>query len=340
MNSFDNLFFVLSNKRLINSTGVDLTHDELLKLWEFYNLFTGSVYSRLIMRGESNENLGRQFHADTHNLFLLAERLFLTGEKARACWANDWFVDPDDTSRENFERICESLFHYLHDGARGKGKRADRIRAFCERNVGFTKALENIPQIVKEYVKLDHSDRRTANLHYLSLSHTINSLEYRRASGFISTTTDTQVAEQFTEDAMIYGWVPRTTDTVCCLGRTIDNVVVGNSKTLKQMGLPYPDTPVYPDQKEISIRCGLLPHFIIGFTAGNDFYVNPAIFPAIDKMHELTSFRALSRYRRHLQQWGLEVNQEGFEDFIRQTGFSRYFTFDGDEYRIHTVDAH
>lgn len=339
MNSVENLFFVLSNKRLISSTGVRLTQDELLKLWEFYNLFTGSVYSRLIMRGESNQNLGRQFCVDTRNPVMLAERLFLTGEKARACWANDWFVDPDDTSRENFKKICESLFHYLYDGKSGNGKRADRIRFFCERNVAFTKALENIPQIVKEYLKLDHSDRRAANLHYLSLSHTINSLEYRRASGFISTTTNAQVAEQFTEDAMIYGWVPRTTTMAHPARRTIDNVAVGNSKTLKEMGLPYPDTPVYPDQNEISIRCGLLPHFIIGFTAGRDFYVNPAIYPAIDRMHELNSFIELSRYRRHLQQWGLEVNQEGFEDFIRQTGFSRYFTFDGDEYRIHNIDA-
>ena len=340
MRPFNALFFALLDKRLINSTGVELTQDELLRLWEFYNLFTGSVYSRLIMRGESNENLDRQFYADTRNPVMLAERLFLIGEKARVCWTKNCFVDSDDTSEENFMRICESLFQYLHDGVHGNGKRADKIRAFCERNVGFINSLENIPSIVKKYVKLNHSDRRAANLHYLSLSHTINSLKYRRASGFISTTTNAQVADHFTEDVMIYGWVPRVTDTVRYVGRTIDNVVVGNSKSLKQMGLPYPDTPVYPDQKEISIRCGLLPHFIIGFSAGRDFYVNPAIFPAIDRMHELTSFRALSCYKRHLQQWGLEVNQEGFEDFIRKTGFSRYFTFDGDEYIIHNVDAH
>lgn len=53
------------------------------------------------MRGESNENLDRQFYADTRNPVMLAERLFLIGEKARVCWTKNCFVDSDDTSLES-----------------------------------------------------------------------------------------------------------------------------------------------------------------------------------------------------------------------------------------------
>lgn len=65
MRNFNSIFYSLSNKRLLNSNGVELTPQELLKIWEFYNLFVGSMFSRLIMRGESDENLVRQFNADT-----------------------------------------------------------------------------------------------------------------------------------------------------------------------------------------------------------------------------------------------------------------------------------
>ncbi len=338
MSYFENLFFTLSNKRLINSTGVRLTQEELLKLWEFYNLFMGSVYSKLVMRGESDENLARQFNVDTRNPVALAGCLFMTGEKARNCWNNNIFVDPDDTSTENFKRICESLYHLINDGARGKSKRAERIRAYCLENAEFCKAFENIPEITKVYKDLNDFDKQKVNLHYLSIIHTINSLEHQRVSGFISTTTDSQVAGHFAGGCIIYGWVPKLPgESITRRSRSIDLVDSRNSNMLKQLGLPYPVTPVYPEQNEVSIRCGLLPHFIIGFTAGRDFYVNPAIFPAMDKMHELTTFRDLSNYKRELQLGGLEVNQEGFEDFIRQTNYRRYFTFDGDEYNLHQV---
>lgn len=334
----DSLFFALSNKRLLNGNGVELTPQELLKLWEFYNLFVGSNYSRLIMRGESDDNLFRQFNADTKTPDALAGCLFMTGEKARCCWNDNMFVDPDDTSTNNFRRICEWLYRSIHNGSRGKSRRAEKIRTYCLNNAEFCKALENISEIVKAYRGLGVLDRQSANLHFLAIIHTINSLEYKKVSGFISTTTDDQVADQFTEDCIIYGWVPKP-PRVNFVGkeRTIDLVDTRNGKTLKQLGLPCPNTPVCPEQNEISIRCGLLPHFIIGFAVGRSFYVNPAIFPAMDTMHELTTFRALTTYRRKLQLGGLAIDQEGFEDFIRQTNYRRYFTFDGDDYRLHPV---
>ena len=335
---FEDLFFALSNKKLLNSSGQVLSLNELLKLWEFYNLIKGSSYSRLILRGESDENLYRQFYADTTTPVALAGCLFMTGEKARNCWNNNNFVDADDTSPDNFKRICESLYHAIHDGERSSSKRAKRIRFYCLNNAEFCKAFENIPSIVKEYVRLAVRDKQTANLYYLSIIHTINSLEYKRNSGFVSTTTDARVAGEFADDCIIYGWVPKHPHiSIAGSARTIDLVDSRNNKTLKQLGLPYQNTPIYPEQNEISIRCGLLPHFIFGFTAGKSFYFNPAIFPTIDKMHELTTFRALSNYRKGLQLGGLEVNQEGFEDFLRRTNYRRYFTYDGDEYSLHQI---
>ena len=301
-------------------------------------MIKGGGFSRPIMRGESDENLDRQFLVDTKNPVVLAERLFMMGDKARICWTDRCFVDPDDISIENFEKICRSLSHFIYDGQRGNGKRAERLKEYYEKNADFCKSLDNISEITRTYKRLSDGDKRTANLHYLSISHTINSFEYRRASEFVSTTKDPQIADRFAEDSVIYGWVPKMIGKTSVRARTIDHVEANSQKTLKQLGLPFPVTAVYPEQGEISIRCGLLPHFIIGFTAGKAFYVNPAVFSTIGRMHELTSFRALSNFKREIQLNGMKVNQESFVDFLRQTNFKRYFTFDGDEYVIHSRD--
>lgn len=120
--------------------------------------------------------------------------------------------------------------------------------------------------------------------------------------------------------------------------RTIDFVDTNDVQDIKHTGLPYCNFAVFPRQDEIAIRCGLLPHFIIGFEIEKNFYVNPAVFTAIDDMHQLNSFRELMAYRRKLQLHGLDINQENFEDFCRRTNFKRYYTFDGEgKYKIHKV---
>lgn len=118
--------------------------------------------------------------------------------------------------------------------------------------------------------------------------------------------------------------------------RTIDLVDTNDVQGIRHTGLPYCKVAVFPDQEEIAIRCGLLPHFIIGFAIEKDFYVNSAVFTAIDHMHELNSIKEFSAYKRKLQLYGLEINQENFEDFCRRTNFKRYYTFDGD-YEMHWV---
>ena len=336
---FKALYFVLSNLRLVHGSGGELSHEEVIKLWEFYNLFVGSRNSKLIMRVESDENLRSQFFADTKNPELLAECLFMTGEKGRVCWTDKAFVNPDDVSTENFENIRRLLAQSINSGVRGHRNRGKRMRDFYERNYEFCESLENRTQMAEAYNKLEDEDKRKVNLYYLSVVHTINGYEYKRISTYVSTTADVAVADQFTGDMCVYGWVPVASKSHTERYRTVDVVSLKDAVDIKHTGMPYCNTPVYPEQEEVAVRCGLLPHFILGFTVGRIFYVNPSIFTAIDKMHELDSFRALSDYKRKLQLTGLEVNQENFEKFIAtRTNFRRFFTFDGVEYRVNNIE--
>lgn len=329
--------FPLSDLRLLRNDGSDLSHEEILKLWEFYNLLFGSMNSRLIFRGESDRNLMIQFNVDTHTPVILAECLFMTGEKGRICWADNGGIDPDDVSNENLLSICRSLTRYIEDGVKSGGNRAKKIIRFCEQNEEFCKGIKNEPALIKSYEKLETEDRRNVNLYYLAIAHTINDREYRNVSTLISTTTNVEVADRFSNDAIIHGWVPKTMEKTNAKRRVIDFVDTNDMRKIKHIGLPYCNFAVFPRQEEIAIRCGLLPHFIIGFEIEKNFYVNPAVFTFIDDMHQHNSFRELMAYRRKLQLYGLIINQENFEDFCRRTNFKRYYTFDDGEYQIHNV---
>jgi hypothetical protein len=328
---------MLSNYRLLSSNGNELTQEELNKLFEFYNMMSGSLYSRFIFRGESDKNLMRQFNVDTKTPGILSECLFMTGEKGRICWADNEGINPDDVSTENFLRICMSLAKYIDEGLRAGGNRAKRIKTFCEKEKKFYDGIKKGETFVDAYDELKPEVKRKVNLNYLAVAHTIGDKEYKETSGYISTTTNAGTAERFARDACIFGWVPQNIWKRKARKRTIDIVDTNQMSEMQSTGLPYCDSAVFPNQEEIAIRCGLLPHFIIGYAVEQNFYVNPAIFIAIDRMHEMGSFREKFAYKRRIQLHGLVINQENFEEFCQRTNFKKYFTFDDGDYVMHRM---
>lgn len=340
MTKYMPLYFALSKSKIIKGNGEILLQDELVKLWHFLNMLTGSRYSTIIMRGESNENLREQYNYDTNTPDLLAQCIFMAGEKGRICWNEKKFLDPDDTSVENFCAICKTLNKSIKEGRKsGNTNRTQKIQDFFSRNQEFCSTLEDIETLAGKYRGLPIDVRKKVNLYYLSIAHTINSHKYRKASSFVSTTTNPQVADLFTNDATIYGWVPRVTmeRTMQNQIKPIEYVLTTSKPDIKQFGFPCCDTPVYPTQKEISLRCGILPHFIIGFQAGCHFYVNPAIFSTMNKLEEIDSFQKLCAFKKHLLLYGLDIDQSDFEEFCRKTNFKRYYTYNGDKYHLHRI---
>lgn len=328
---------LLSNFRLLCSNGDELAQDELNKLFEFYNMMSGSLNSRFIFRGESNRNLMRQFNVDTRTPNVLSECLFMTGEKGRICWSETEGISPDDVSTENFLRICTSLAKYIDEGLKAGGNRTKRIKAFCEKEVKFYDGIKKGETFVEVYEELKPEVKLKVNLYYLAIAHTIGDKEYREISGYISTTTNAVIANRFTHDACIFGWVPQNIWKLKARKRMIDYVDTNRMSEMQSTGLPYCESAVFPNQEEIAIRCGLLPHFIIGYAVEQNFYVNPAIFNAIDRMHEMGTFREKLSYKRRIQLHGLEINQENFEEFCKRTNFKKFFTSEDGVYAMHRV---
>ena len=108
--------------------------------------------------------------------------------------------------------------------------------------------------------------------YYLSILHTIGKSGNDK-SYFLSSSTNYLVANKFQgNNVIIYGWLPRKG----IKSRIIKyNDIETNSQYVKSLNLPTYQFPIDPEQCEICIKCGLLPHFIIGFQHDNRFYINP-----------------------------------------------------------------
>ena len=162
-------------------------------------------------------------------------------------------------------------------------------------------------------------DRKKVADYYLSILHTIG----KSANGmsfFLSASKNYMVADEFkgANSIIIYGWLPQ---------KGINNHIIKyidvekSSSFVKKIGLPTCNVPIYPEQREICIKCGLLPNYIIGFQHDNKFYINPNILK--------------TQWHDNIVYDGLDIDQKNFNDLLTKSKYSQSFIYyDGDYYLI------
>ena len=131
---------------------------------------------------------------------------------------------------------------------------------------------------------------------------------YGDYSYFLSTTQKRQEANFFQHNdvdrgIITVGWT-NAKRIKCIAGTDLRNIVSNH-------GFPTFNTVVYPEQYEVTYKCGLLPHFIIGFYYKDKFEINPYIMDIDD----------MSKVRKD----GLPVNQEPFLRLLSNTNFKSYY---------------
>lgn len=268
---------------------------------------------RFVYRGDSN--IFEQYKIEIGNLPLLACYIFCLGDKGRYFFQNR-LVDR------------KSLFTLIWDKFHNK---------VCKLNFASDSTRKRIPEFLKEnpmlnnYFSDEHNKEHFEGLsqlsiaeankvadYYLSILHTIGK-SGNGESYFLSTSTKYSVADKFKGDnnIIIYGWLPKKGIKKCI----INYQDVGKySQFVKSMELPTHQEPIYPEQCEICIKCGLLPHFIIGFQYDNRFYINP---------------NTLKQWNDNIVYDGLDIGQEDFNDLFNTTKLEQSFIFiDGNYYVI------
>jgi len=199
--------------------------------------------------------------------------------------------------------------------------------------VGFRAREENVVAFFRnqnnEQVFLDIIERVTPQQqiiirdYYLALLHHISKSEYYASSFLLSTTSNFSQAYRFAwkgenEDSrnplILFGWVPNQYEGV---------LSVPNSRILKRkidmeaIGLPVYERSFFPNQEEVTLKGGLLPHYFLGYLHHNSeepnvFEINPALL----ETDNLWDGRELP------------IDQSTFHQRIQNTLFGRYFTID------------
>lgn len=321
----------IGDYELKNIDGDGLSPSQTYTLWSFLNILTPSRGKTLMARGESDRNLRKHYGVDTNELPLLLNMMFNIGEKGRLCLNDDGGIDPDDISIESFITICQLLETSLKSAEEGSCGRIKRMKDFITKNGDFANAfISNKEDLIVKYSELSAEKKKLVNMYYLTIIHTINSKEYKFQSNFISTSHNFEIAEYFEDSLLIIGWMPKQSFQPYVASRDTNDFI----SICKSVGLPFAKTAVYPEQAEISIRYGILPHFIIGVKIKDSFYVNPSLFETMEIFNKCNSINQMKILRKDIIKNGLKVNQEKFIEYCNDSNYRRYFTYDGCQYRL------
>lgn len=271
------------------------------KFHAFMLSFLKADGKQLVYRGDSDENLYGQYGANTTNINLLSDYLFLIGAKGHSFW----------TERESPIKIMEPnneviimLWKTIRESL---GNKRNSILLFNDNN------QDNFVRKVNE---LEDEDKEKIINYYYSYLHTIGS-EYI-GSYFLSTTKDFSIAiDKFSEDDIVLiGWVP-TGEYNTQLIRYVD--ICDKNDYIENLGFPLLE-PNYIEEQEICLKCGLLPHYTLGYivNSSNTFIMNPAIIEAVDKKTPIDNI--ISN--------GFSISQTDFLNKIKEIQYNKCYRFE------------
>lgn len=280
----------------------------------FLEKMDSSSQKKYIYRG--NHNLISQYKTDTNDLPLLSEKIFMVGEKGKNMWQEC------DTNIEEKKDIIDALFENLEKKLR-EYCGGDNASYFIKKNLEMCSYFTGVNRDdfrSKITQKGEKIQQEILDYYYVFL-HTLDS----NHSEFLSTSENLQVANRFRNrnGIILVGWVPAQEEKK----RIIKYIDVNGyyADFVKEVKLPQWHS-VYQNEQEICLKCGLLPHYMIGFITYIEnrecFVINPAI---------------LKKDKRGIDDIildGLVIDQSSFFESLKTTQYKGYYMFaDGEYYR-------
>ena len=281
------------------------TQKEIDSFILFVKRLKSSRRVRFIYRGDSN--IIEQYNTDSSNLPLLAHYIFCLGDKGR------YFFQSKLVGINSVFSLIWDKFHNkvckLNFASEGT---MECVSDFLNKNPMFNNYFsdEHNKEHFESLSQLAIDKANEVADYYLSILHTIGK-SGKGKSYFLSSSTNYLVADKFNgyNNIIIYGWLPKRglKDRII---KYID--VENNSPFVKSSNLPTCQVPIYPKQSEICIKCGLLPHYIIGFQHNNRFYINP---------------NTLKQWNDSIVYESLDIDQKTFNDLFNATNLRQSFIF-------------
>lgn len=295
---------MFGNYNIVDENGQKLSSNNIQLFNEFIRTFDGS--SRiLVFRGENRIN---ELY-NCNDITEMLHRVFMIGAKGEHFWKQ--------CSKYITKTICKTTFKTLFDNFQKIIERSDIISErtkkhlciFKESNKEFCEYFlnsENSKSFCDSMMNLSERKRRYVMDYYIAILHNMGHVALN-GSHMISTTTDFSVAKHYQNSGVIFvSWVNSKKDL------TLNYNLNKCSDCVKEKGLPICNVCMFPEDQEICIAYGLLPHKIIGVINDKSFFVNPNMF------------RTERTVEDNLEE-GFYIDQSSFGEVLKLTKYKRAF---------------
>ena len=299
--------------------------NDVVRLVSQNNIRGGAIIS---YRGEGYAKLASSLRVSEELDGDVYQQIFYFGNKAKHYLEHKEIVSKrfcltsvEDVSGETFEYIFNKIAVLAkHVYLRGFSFWRDNPAL-----IQYFTNLKNRDDFCLKAQSLPFVERAKIRDYYLFLLHTAGRRGVSEESFLVSTSTDKSEAERFKDRddprrVIYYYYVPAPYEKYCVSSTIQFDSCLG----IIELGLPryVMGSGLYPRQREVAIRGGLLPHFMLGLERVDrgQFVVNPHIL----KMHR-------DKVQFVLEE-GIKVEQEGFHDRIRETSYQRFSSLESDRF--------
>lgn len=288
---------------------------------QFISFLTRLNHVSIVFRCLGNEYIYKQYNTSIDNIPILSEFIFLYGDKAKLFYEkldnriHNLYID--DTLNGTMEFIYNKIQKVFVQLNLKSEKTKEKVGILVKKNPVFLAYWRHMTKEkwLNEIANLSKLKKVQLKDYYVALLHTVGLAGYGRNSYFLSTSESYNIEkvmglkQKYIE---LVGWASPK------LGVFSKSRFNKTADVIKQCGFPVVDGAVFPEQKEITLKCGLLPHFIIGYFYEGGFEVNPAIFDTQDYSHVVKK--------------GVVVNQSSFSEKIKNMNYRSTFLFCDDIY--------
>lgn len=271
----------------------------------------------LLYRGTDFSNIEERLTNSNLKEEEIFDRAFYFGEKAHFCSDNNKkkvFEHINDCSIITIGKIFDEIKDLLSE-KRLKNKIKDNLNNSFQDYFFDAKNREKFISILGDS---DSNHKLQLRDYYLYLLHTGYTIKYD--TPLVSTSIKRSEAKKFGNiDKLIifYYFVSQPFEYSIIAPWMISEVI----NLIKQKNLPaYEPRGLYPEQKEISVKGGLFPQFILGIELVKErkFIVNPHLF-----QYESLQFEDLIQY-------GIGFDQSDFAEMIKKTKLFHSINMDMD----------
>jgi len=261
--------------------------------------------SKIVYRGEQRVE---EIYC-CNNIDELLYKIFLIGCKGEHFWKQRSKYYTKTICKKIFEQLFKDYSRILNSDNIESVRTKEHLLQFKKKNESFCLYFTNHANIQDMWDKVKvrkQSERQKLLNYYIAILHGIGHIALH-GSPMISTSQKLDVANKFQNNGIVFvSWITKEKELVPVYD--INSVF----SFAKQLKLPTCSPSVFPEDSEICISYGLLPHKILGVIYRDNFYINPNLF-------------SVKRTLEDSIKMGFYIDQTNFSEELKLTKFKRAF---------------